>query len=111
MTRAVSALEYNLCLNFMSEESPDASTTATPASQILATRLAAAAELRNQRAPVPEKTTAQLAAEHDKRQFFRRMVDPGILRPNSKPIAQAALKVLCLLTASPLTNLTDRCTT
>lgn len=32
--------------------------------------------------------------EHEKRQTFRRLVDPGILRPNSKEAALASLKTL-----------------
>lgn len=37
-------------------------------------------------------STAQLEQEHEKRQHFRRLIDPGIFRPNSKPVAMDALK-------------------
>ncbi|CAA7259800.1 unnamed protein product [Cyclocybe aegerita] len=64
--------------------------------------LAAAAERRTSLlAATPQKTAAQLAAEHDKRQKFRRMVDPGITRPNSQDQAQRSLKV----NATPLLTL------
>lgn len=33
-----------------------------------------------------------LAQEHEKRQMFRRMIDPGIFRPNSKEVAMDSLK-------------------
>lgn len=54
--------------------------------------LAAAAELRTRQA-VPQLTAAQMAAEHEKRQKFRRLLDPGITRPNSKEQALRSLKV------------------
>lgn len=57
--------------------------------------LAAAAERRTRLLP-PQTSAAQLAAEHEKRQAFRRLIDPGILRPNAKEQATASLKVnLC----------------
>lgn len=31
--------------------------------------------------------------DHEKRQEFRRMIDPGILRPNARPLALESLKV------------------
>ncbi len=31
--------------------------------------------------------------DHDKRQEFRRMIDPAILRPNPRPVALESLKV------------------
>ena len=31
--------------------------------------------------------------DHEKRQNFRRMIDPGILRPNARPLALESLKV------------------
>ena len=58
--------------------------------------LAAAAELRTRQA-VPQLTAAQMAAEHEKRQKFRRLLDPGITRPNSKEQALRSLKVGLLL--------------
>ena len=56
--------------------------------------LAAAAELRTRQA-VPQLTAAQMAAEQEKRQKFRRLLDPGITRPNSKEQALRSLKVGC----------------
>ncbi|KAG5651354.1 hypothetical protein H0H81_008971 [Sphagnurus paluster] len=35
-----------------------------------------------------------MAAEHEHRQAFRRLIDPGIMRPNSKEQAVASLKIL-----------------
>lgn len=32
-------------------------------------------------------------ADHEKRQAFRRLVDPGIMRPNAKEVAIASLRV------------------
>lgn len=57
--------------------------------------LAAAAELRTRQA-APQLTAAQMAAEHEKRQKFRRLLDPGITRPNSKEQALSSLKVFYL---------------
>lgn len=74
--------------------SPLASPTAsihTP-SAISPEALAAAAERRSRSQP-PQVSAAQLAAEHEKRQHFRRLVDPGIIRPNSKEQGIASLKV------------------
>ena len=57
---------------------------------------AAAAERRARQLP-QQPSAAQLAAQHERRQTFRRLVDPGILRYNSKEQASASLKVqLCL---------------
>lgn len=53
---------------------------------------AAAALARANQAP-KQKPTTQLVAEHDRRQAFRRLIDPGILRPNSKEQASSSLKV------------------
>lgn len=66
--------------------------------------LAAAAERRIHLLP-QQPSAAQLSAEHERRQAFRRLIDPGILRPNSKEQASASLKVhLCFL-ISPETSL------
>lgn len=54
--------------------------------------LAAAAELRTRQAS-PKLTAAQMDAEHMKRQKFRRLLDPGITRPNSKEQALRSLRV------------------
>ncbi|KAF6762254.1 hypothetical protein DFP72DRAFT_878379 [Ephemerocybe angulata] len=55
--------------------------------------LAAAAERRTREQPA-QKTTAQLAHEHERKQKFRRMIDPGIVRPNPKEQAISSLKTL-----------------
>ena len=54
--------------------------------------LAAAAERRTLQA-TPRLTTAQLTAQHDKRQKFRRLIDPGITRPNPKDRAMSSLRI------------------
>jgi hypothetical protein len=58
--------------------------------------LAAAAERRACQLPA-HLSAAQLAAAHERRQAFRRLIDPGILRPNSKEQAMASLKVQCTM--------------
>jgi len=63
--------------------------------------LAAAAELRTRQA-TPQLTAAQMAAEHEKRQKFRRLLDPGITRPNSKEQALSSLKTLLTITENLL---------
>jgi len=60
---------------------------------ISADALAAAAERRARQLP-SQTSAAQMAAEHERRQTFRRLIDPGILRPNSKEQATASLKTL-----------------
>jgi hypothetical protein len=59
---------------------------------VSADAVAAAALTRVIQAPT-QKSAAQLAAEHDQRQAFRRLIDPGIIRPNSKEQANSSLKV------------------
>ncbi|KAJ8515050.1 hypothetical protein ONZ45_g7482 [Pleurotus djamor] len=54
--------------------------------------IAAAIERRKQQPVGP--SPAQLAAEHDKRQAFRRLINPGITERNSKEVSTAALKIL-----------------
>ncbi|KAF8655232.1 hypothetical protein AX16_003138 [Volvariella volvacea WC 439] len=56
----------------------------------------AAAERRLQALPV-QPSASQLAAEHEQRQKFRRLIDPGIVRPNSKEQALSSLKTLSLI--------------
>ena len=63
-----------------------------PPGSVSSDALAAAAELRTSKA-APQLTAAQMAAEHEKRQKFRRLLDPGITRPNSKEQALSSLKV------------------
>jgi hypothetical protein len=59
---------------------------------ISSSALAEAAERRTRQA-TPQLTSAQLAAKHERRQKFRRLVDPGITRPNPKDKAMSSLKV------------------
>lgn len=68
----------------------------SPTGSVSNDALAAAAELRT-RQVAPQLTTAQMAAEHEKRQKFRRLLDPGITRPNSKEQAFSSLKVSVVL--------------
>ncbi|KAH0840149.1 hypothetical protein J3R83DRAFT_1130 [Lanmaoa asiatica] len=58
-----------------------------PTAQVLA-------EAAARRHPGTEAGTsdAQFMQEHDKRQMFRRLIDPGIFRPNSKETAMDSLK-------------------
>lgn len=71
---------------------PDSPSSEFPAGSVSSDAIAAAAELRTRQA-VPLLTAAQMAAEHEKRQKFRRLLDPGITRPNSKEQALRSLKV------------------
>ena len=80
----------------MSSLGPPSSESESPAGSVSSDALAAAAELRTRQA-VPQLTAAQMAAEHEKRQKFRRLLDPGITRPNSKEQALRSLKVGVLL--------------
>ncbi|KAG2367347.1 hypothetical protein BDR07DRAFT_1606257 [Suillus spraguei] len=57
--------------------------------------LAAAAQRRN----VPtgqaiQLSSSELLRQHEQRQKFRRLIDPGISRPNSQEAAMASLKIL-----------------
>ena len=65
-----------------------------PTISISADAIAAAAERRASQLP-GRPSVAQLAVAHERRQSFRRLIDPGILRPNSKEQAMASLKVPC----------------
>ncbi|KIM46147.1 hypothetical protein M413DRAFT_305023 [Hebeloma cylindrosporum] len=65
----------------------------SPTPPISPEALAAAAERRT-RQTTPQLTASQLAAQHDKRQRFRRLIDPGITRPNPKDRAMSSLKTL-----------------
>ncbi|KAG6844913.1 hypothetical protein H0H87_002612 [Tephrocybe sp. NHM501043] len=64
-----------------------------PSPSISADALAAAAE-RRARQVSAQPSAVQMAAEHERRQAFRRLIDPGIVRPNSKEQAIASLKTL-----------------
>ncbi|KAF8558749.1 hypothetical protein OG21DRAFT_1595057 [Imleria badia] len=61
----------------------------TPTAEVLAE--AAARRHSNTGAGV---SGSQLMQEHEKRQHFRRLIDPGIVRPNSKQVAMDSLKTL-----------------
>ena len=63
----------------------------SPNPNMTADVLAAAAQKRAQNSPSSDTLTS--IQEYEKRQSFRRLIDPGILRPNSKEIATASLKV------------------
>ncbi len=54
--------------------------------------IAAAAE-RRLRTTIPDHERLAFDAEHDLRQSFRRLVNPGIIRPNSRETASTALEV------------------
>ncbi|KAF8812478.1 hypothetical protein BYT27DRAFT_7087790 [Phlegmacium glaucopus] len=73
----------------------------SPTGSVSNEALAAAAELRTRQA-APQLTAAQMAAEHEKRQKFRRLLDPGITRPNSKEQALNSLKTLLAITENLL---------
>ncbi|KAK0468401.1 uncharacterized protein EV420DRAFT_1504284 [Desarmillaria tabescens] len=49
-----------------------------------------------------QPSAAQLAAEHERRQTFRRLLDPGITRPNSKEQALASMKTLLMISENLL---------
>ncbi|KAF9567320.1 hypothetical protein CPC08DRAFT_814195 [Agrocybe pediades] len=82
----------------MSTPSSPTASSPTPSNVtpiISADALAAAAERRTLAAASRSQlTAAQLAVEHERRQKFRRLIDPGITRPNSKERALASLKTL-----------------
>lgn len=66
--------------------------TERPPSEVIAA--AATAALQRNRSP-----NASISEEHDyeKRQSFRRLIDPGIFRPNSRDQALASLKTLLVI--------------
>ncbi|EIW76131.1 hypothetical protein CONPUDRAFT_64629 [Coniophora puteana RWD-64-598 SS2] len=67
----------------------------TPASRLNA--LAEAAERRNI-GQVGGASGKQLLQEHERRQMFRRLINPGIYRPNPEEVAVASLKARVLST-------------
>ncbi|KAJ7700129.1 hypothetical protein B0H17DRAFT_901028, partial [Mycena rosella] len=70
--------------------------------------LAAAAERRLRQHQGPSPSELQFSgAEHDLRQKFRRLIDPGILRPNAKEQALASLKTLLLISENLLREPTN----
>lgn len=78
----------------LSEGTPAMSAAAPSASQV-----ADALERRLRERREAEQQAAANSAyrpfdeDHDKRQEFRRMIDPAILRPNPRPVALESLKV------------------
>jgi len=74
----------------MSERSTSP-TSSVRSSEIAPDLLAAAAQRRAQDTNLSLDT--QNIQEHETRQAFRRLIDPGILRPNSKDVATASLNV------------------
>jgi hypothetical protein len=73
-------------------ESPTPSTSTT-----ISADLAAAAERRLQQRQASSTSELQFTGpEHEQRQKFRRLIDPGILRPNAEAQALASLKVAAL---------------
>ncbi|KAF8913935.1 hypothetical protein CPB84DRAFT_1757953 [Gymnopilus junonius] len=76
-------------------------TPSQPSATISSDALAEAAERRT-RLATPQLTAAQLAAEHERRQKFRRLIDPGITRPNAKERALSSLKTLLAISENLL---------
>lgn len=74
----------------MSTESPQSSARST-SPEITPELLAAAAQRRAQQGVISD--AQQEIKDYEQRQAFRRLIDPGILRPNSKDVATASLKV------------------
>ncbi|KAJ6515862.1 hypothetical protein C8R45DRAFT_1087008 [Mycena sanguinolenta] len=67
--------------------------------------LAAAAERRlQQRQAAPSAELQFTGAEHELRQKFRRLIDPGILRPNAEAQALASLKTLLTISENLLND-------
>ncbi|KAG9218911.1 hypothetical protein CCMSSC00406_0000975 [Pleurotus cornucopiae] len=78
--------------------SPRTGSPETSAPRIISPEaLAAAAERRHQEHPAAGPTAAQLAEEHEKRQAFRRLINPGIFERNSREVYTAAIKILSTL--------------
>ena len=77
----------------MSEPSSPASTS--PVASVPSETIAAAAERRNQQNRL--QNNANYLLDYEKRQAFRRLLDPGILRPNGYPTAMESIKVLVKL--------------
>lgn len=73
--------------------SPPTSPTSARIASPDASNIAAAALRRQQETP-QISSAAQLAKEHEARQEFRRLIDPGIMRPNTREAAIESLKIL-----------------
>jgi hypothetical protein len=93
MTRHLSAQSQHF-YGMMS--SPSSSSYTNPPTNVLA----AAAERRAMLLKQTDHLTE--AEQHEKRQSFRRLIDPGIIRPNTQEVATASLKVCVLLVYSHL---------
>ncbi|KAL0564255.1 hypothetical protein V5O48_017798 [Marasmius crinis-equi] len=65
--------------------------------------LAEAAERRQQESS-QRRSLADERAEHEKRQHFRRLVDPGIMRPNAAPQALESLRTIQKLCQNIVTD-------
>ncbi|KAF8165309.1 hypothetical protein B0H34DRAFT_688679 [Crassisporium funariophilum] len=74
--------------------SPGSPSSAEPYNPNVSNHALAAAAARRILQTTPQLTAAQMAVEHEKRQKFRRLVDPGITRPNPKDQALTSLKTL-----------------
>ena len=67
-------------------------TSEPPALSELRSEIAAAVEARLHHES-PPKSAKELAAIHDAKIQFNRLIDPGIMRPNTREAALEALKV------------------
>jgi hypothetical protein len=72
--------------------SPTLSTASVPS--VPSEAIAAAAERRSQQNQLQSNANYQL--DYEKRQNFRRLLDPGIIRPNGYPTAMESIKVLVI---------------
>ena len=79
------------------------SETSYPVQEVSLSALAAAAERRVSDA-TRLKSASQIAAEYEKRLKFRRMIDPGIIRPNAEAQAHRSLKVISLVPRSEISH-------
>jgi hypothetical protein len=72
-------------------ETLNVSPMSSPNARLPSDEIAAAAERRAQASPPTDHLTE--LELHEKRQHFRRLIDPGILRPNAKDVALSSLEV------------------
>lgn len=94
-SRLITWILKDIASRFSNYQSHPMSLLETSSSSVSPDALAAAVELRIRQA-VQQKSIAQEASEHEKRQKFRRMIDPGIMRPNAHDQALRSLKVYAL---------------
>ena len=71
---------------------PESSMSGSPQSNAIAD--AFERRLQEQRQQAHAGTYSDFDENHEKRQHFRRLIDPGIMRPNARPLALEALQVL-----------------